>query len=244
MAALLFDFGGTLIDQDVFLDAARNAAIDRIRELRHGGPIDEETRRAFSAVSSQVWREHQGLPPSVKEKLIKRETISRYMTRLELPTEDAVIDDVYAKYVEAAVESNCVFPGVADMLQALSGSFAMAIVSNGLADYTWQFFRRHDLIKYFRVRLISEETDTEKPDPGIFRQAMEALGESPDETVMIGNMLYEDVLGARNAGIRSVWLDRREKQRVNDVTADFRITEIGHLPSVLRRAFPGVRAAG
>jgi putative hydrolase of the HAD superfamily len=61
------------------------------------------------------------------------------------------------------------------------------------------------------VLVISEEAGVRKPDAAIFRLALERCGASADEAVMVGDSWGADVMGARAAGIRVVWLNRTER---------------------------------
>lgn len=54
----------------------------------------------------------------------------------------------------------------------------------------------------------SAETGSRKPDPGIFRSALELAGCEPDEALHVGDTAEEDVVGARAAGIRPLLIDR------------------------------------
>jgi putative hydrolase of the HAD superfamily len=56
--------------------------------------------------------------------------------------------------------------------------------------------------------IISEEAGITKPDPRIFRLALETLGCEAADTVMIGDAWETDIAGARAAGIRPVWFNR------------------------------------
>lgn len=48
--------------------------------------------------------------------------------------------------------------------------------------------------------------DRFKPSRRMFLQAMERYGASPDESIMVGDQLFTDVLGARRAGIEAIWV--------------------------------------
>ncbi|ACQ79822.1 HAD-superfamily hydrolase, subfamily IA, variant 1 [Beutenbergia cavernae DSM 12333] len=52
-----------------------------------------------------------------------------------------------------------------------------------------------------------------KPDPRVFLEAVRLLGTSPGETVYVGDELDTDAFGARDAGLRGVWLDRPGNRR-------------------------------
>jgi HAD superfamily hydrolase (TIGR01509 family) len=60
---------------------------------------------------------------------------------------------------------------------------------------------------YFDVVIDSALVGLEKPDPGIFRAALEALGVQPDEALYVGDLYEIDVLGAQAAGLRAIWFD-------------------------------------
>jgi HAD superfamily hydrolase (TIGR01509 family) len=57
------------------------------------------------------------------------------------------------------------------------------------------------------VILDSEIVGYEKPDPRFFRQALEVSGARAETTLHVGDMYFQDVLGARGAGIDCVLLD-------------------------------------
>ena len=62
---------------------------------------------------------------------------------------------------------------------------------------------------YFAEILISAAVGVRKPHPQIFQYALRGLGAVPRETMMVGDALQADILGANRMGIESVWLTRR-----------------------------------
>ncbi len=65
-----------------------------------------------------------------------------------------------------------------------------------------------DLVDFL---VISARAGVRKPDPGIFRQALEQAGVAPDEALHVGDVPEEDIDGARRAGIRGVLIERRAR---------------------------------
>jgi putative hydrolase of the HAD superfamily len=63
------------------------------------------------------------------------------------------------------------------------------------------------LLPWLEFVLDSSEVGVEKPDPRIFRLALERAGLAPDEAVYVGDIYSIDVLGARAAGMGAVLLD-------------------------------------
>lgn len=68
--------------------------------------------------------------------------------------------------------------------------------------------REMDLAPCFDTITISAEVGVRKPNPRIFHRALEALGVAPDEAIHAGDLLEEDVVGARRAGLQAVLVDR------------------------------------
>ena len=77
----------------------------------------------------------------------------------------------------------------------------------------------------------SGEAGAEKPDPAIFRAALERAGVEPSEAVHVGDQLTSDVDGARGAGIAPILLDR-DRNHVG-YTGCPRIERLNELPSLL-----------
>ena len=62
------------------------------------------------------------------------------------------------------------------------------------------------LRQYFDVVVDSTLAGVEKPDPGIFHAALDALGVSPEEALYVGDLYDVDVVGARAAGMDAILL--------------------------------------
>ena len=58
---------------------------------------------------------------------------------------------------------------------------------------------------FFGVVAISSDVGYLKPHPKIFQHALEALGATPEETMMVGDSLRCDVAGAKGLGMVAVW---------------------------------------
>ncbi len=97
------------------------------------------------------------------------------------------------------------------------------------------------LSRYIDTITTSEEAGAEKPDPAIFHKALAKSGLEPKRCVYVGDVPEIDILGARNAGITQVWLDRnRLARRLGDIPKIETLAELEFLfPIVPHRARPG-----
>lgn len=98
------------------------------------------------------------------------------------------------------------YPEAVEVLAALHGrGYRIGIIANqavGTADRlrTWGLLEHIDLV------VASAEEGVAKPDPAIFRIALERSGCEPGEAAMIGDRLDNDIAPAKAVGMRTIWL--------------------------------------
>jgi HAD superfamily hydrolase (TIGR01509 family) len=82
--------------------------------------------------------------------------------------------------------------------------------------------------------LVSEAVQAYKPDPRVFRRALEQLGLQPHEVLHVGDSDIDDVKGAKAAGLRVAWLNRTGRHARPEVSApDHEIRDLTELLPLL-----------
>jgi len=92
-----------------------------------------------------------------------------------------------------------------------------------------------ELASYFDHIVISGSFGEGKPSPRLFRHAMSLHGVSAEETVMVGDRLTTDILGAGSVGMRSVWVNRHGLPGGGDIVPTWEIRSLSELPALLER---------
>lgn len=92
------------------------------------------------------------------------------------------------------------------MLDRLSNTVGLALVTNGLGEVQRARLTRLDLERYFDAVVISGEVGTAKPGNAIFDLTFERLGR-PDRAgaLMVGDSLTSDIRGGADYGIDTCW---------------------------------------
>ena len=100
-----------------------------------------------------------------------------------------------------------VLPGVPEALEILkTGGYQLIVVSN--SDGTVEeSITNTGLRPYFDAVVDSHWAGFEKPDPRLFKYALNVSGAIPEETIHVGDMYDVDISGARSAGIHALLLD-------------------------------------
>lgn len=138
-------------------------------------------------------------------------------------------DEEFAKqfgddYLAQMICEKELIPGAREMLahiESLGGK--MAVLSNGFKEVQYHKLERSGIRQYFSEVVISEEVGYQKPDPNIFRIALERLcgfteAENPsgwieakEATLMIGDDPTNDIIGAKDFGIDQFFYNPKGK---------------------------------
>jgi putative hydrolase of the HAD superfamily len=220
---VLFDAGGVLLDLDyaflkrllkarrvsttvLALSASESIARTTIdRRVREGGRTSEAWRDYFRILLTRV-----GTPPEDTEELI--DTLAEAHQRVGLWT--------------VAIE------GAVSTIRALKDTgHRLGVVSNAEGRVE-RDLDNAGFAGLFETVVDSHVVGIEKPDPEIFRIAMERMSVAPENAVYLGDVPAVDVAGARAAGMTAVLLDRHDLYGAIDVP---RLRSIAELPGWLSR---------
>jgi FMN hydrolase / 5-amino-6-(5-phospho-D-ribitylamino)uracil phosphatase len=113
-------------------------------------------------------------------------------------------------------------------LERLARRYTLASLSNGNADV-----RSIGLDDVFSFSLNAIEVGAAKPDPPIFAAARQRLAARPEQIVHVGDDPEHDVRGGREAGFRTVWVNRTGRVWPGGPRADAEIVSLAELEAVL-----------
>lgn len=119
--------------------------------------------------------------------------------------------------------------GAKKTVAALKEKYRVYAATNGLTDLQRGRLRKFPLDGIF----VSEEAGTIKPDPAFFLYALEKLGATPQECLMVGDSLSSDMAGAQAAGIDCIWFNRRGKSRPEGISPLAEIKTLQELLEIL-----------
>jgi len=204
--AIFFDAAGTLIRLTKSVGQHYALVAQRQGLALEAAALD----RAFA----QLWKEMPlrpatGQPREDDDKGWWRDLVERLLDRISARVDpldrDTFFEAAYGHFAEAGVWE--LYPDVLEVLEALAPHFELAVVSN--FDGRLRFILEHLTIsKYFRHVFLSSEVGADKPDPFIYRRALEVSGFLPNEVVHVGDDPVRDWAAARAAGLEVFQLDR------------------------------------
>lgn len=120
------------------------------------------------------------------------------------------------------------FPDALPALAFLAARYPLVSVTNGNAELS-----RVGLAPFFVASVAALKVGVSKPDPRIFQAAAEAVGVQPQEVLHVGDDAVMDVLGARDAGMQAVWINREQATWPHAERPHLEVADLGGLVEVL-----------
>ncbi|MCK6579354.1 MAG: HAD family hydrolase [Anaerolineae bacterium] len=173
-------------------------AFNRVFDLRSVPILPWARLKAWIPRRINAWREH--LPQIVP-----------HIPLVCLDSGDTLMDEGTQRYVDEVVVAAEFIPGALDLLAGLhAAGYPLALVVDGSVAGTRNFYQQvPGLWEAFAALAVSEQVGVDKPDPRMFRAALDAMNipaEDYPRVVMFGNNLSRDIKGANALGLISVWL--------------------------------------
>lgn len=109
-------------------------------------------------------------------------------------------------YLQSLPHKNHLLEGALDSLHYLTNKgYAMHIITNGFNDIQAKKIASSGITHFFKHVITFENASAKKPDPRIFEFALELSNAETDESIMIGDNWFADILGAKRAGLDTIY---------------------------------------
>lgn len=239
LKAVFFDFDGTLVDdEDSIANALAKAC--RVACSRWPGLDAVAVAAAYRQISETAWGDYDRFlrhlsSPEEMLAAVWSQTLARW--NFCDPTIEQEAADTYWQHRLRTCQP-C--PDALPLLQCLAERFHLSVLTNGAPTMQRAKLAATGLAPLFQQIFVGGEFTRGKPDPLIFRAALEKAGCQPNQAVHIGDSLTHDIAGARAVGIHSVWLNRKglslaDLDRDGVMTPDFTITDLASLIECLEQ---------
>ncbi len=220
--AVIFDWGGTLTPWHT-IDAAK--LWSWICEPHFPPAEAAKYAAALLAAEDELWR------------LSKTEQRSATMSALfelaGVPATEAFL----ASYLGAWEAHTFTDPEVPDLLSYLrERGIRIGVLSNTMWPRSWHedVFHRDGVLELIDGAVYTSEIAWTKPHPEAFRAAMTAIGVTdPAGCVFVGDRPFDDVHGAKSAGMRAVLVPNSDVPAFDGAIPDAIIGSLAELPSVI-----------
>lgn len=125
-----------------------------------------------------------------------------------------------------------IYPGAAGILQKLKDKhYCLSMISNMMlpGKLLIHKLQENNILQYFNTISISSDVGFIKPRKEIFLKTLEKDSLKPEEVVFVGDTYAQDIIGAKKAGMKTVWLNCRHETIEDKTFADYEIQNLEQL---------------
>ncbi|MCF1420108.1 YjjG family noncanonical pyrimidine nucleotidase [Mangrovimonas futianensis] len=195
---IFFDLDHTLWDFD------RNSALtfEKIFSLNKVSLDLEEFLFHYEPINLDYWKLYR--EDKVDKATLRYRRLSDSFDRLDYKVSDDLINKLSIDYIAYLGTFNHLFEETLDILDYLYPNYRLHIITNGFSEVQYNKIKNSKIDHYFKTITDSEKVGVKKPHPNIFEFALDLAEASKDSSIMIGDSLEADVLGALNCGLDAI----------------------------------------
>ena len=143
-----------------------------------------------------------------EEKITKEELryqrLKSVFDKLGIVVVDEMINKLSEEYIKYLSTYNHLFPNAIEVLEYLKPNYRLHIITNGFHEVQGRKLRNSNIHTYFNQIIDSEIAGAKKPSPIIFELALANAKVASENSLMIGDSLEADILGAKASGLHTL----------------------------------------
>ncbi|MBQ8321415.1 MAG: YjjG family noncanonical pyrimidine nucleotidase [Clostridia bacterium] len=222
---VFFDLDETLFD----FPTSERLAISEVL-VKFGISPTESTVKRYSEINRYCW-DLLELGRITKGELLEK----RFVILFSELCVNVSPSDAQAVYENALGSHHPLIHGARELLSELYGKYSIYAVTNGTAIVQDRRIRDSGLHKYFDGVFISERLGYAKPDVRFFEAAFANIKDFDKKlAIIVGDSLRSDILGGKNAGIRTCHYNPVGRANETDIMPDYEIKKLSELPGLLK----------
>jgi putative hydrolase of the HAD superfamily len=158
--------------------------------------------KVYSPINFSYWKRYR--EEKVSKEVLRYGRLKDTFDALEFEIEDALIDQLAIDYIAVLPNNNHLFEGAFELLDYLKSKYQLHIITNGFEEVQNIKLEKSGIRKYFNEIITSESVGVKKPNPKVFQFALEKTGALPAQSIMVGDNLEADIIGALDCHIASI----------------------------------------
>ncbi len=216
---IFFDLDHTLWDLETNSRETLNELFTEHELTEKGIASPEDFIKEYHHINERMWEEY-------RKGLIDKETLryARFHEAFQLfGINDKPLAERFGKdYVENGPLKTNLFPHTIEVLEYLQKKYSLHIITNGFEEVQHIKMKHSGIEGYFLNTITSEAAGFKKPDIRIFEYALKTADARVENSLMIGDNLEADIIGAREAGLHQLLFNPKGESHGEEITYEIK----------------------
>jgi len=217
---IFFDLDHTLWD----FEANSDIAFEAIFKKHQVNVNIEKFLNYYRSINENYWKLYR------EEKISKEELrygrLKDAFSIINYKATDDLINLLAVDYIEVLPNNNQLFEGTHEILNHLKPNYNLHIITNGFNEVQTKKLENSGLKGYFDKIITSEDAGVKKPNPIIFKYALEKTKALINESIMIGDNWEADIMGAKNIGFDVIFCNYNSKPVSESIKSVTKLSEL------------------
>ncbi|SHH05113.1 YjjG family noncanonical pyrimidine nucleotidase [Flagellimonas flava] len=162
----------------------------------------EDFLQTYVPINLEFWKLYR--EDRISKSDLRYQRLKKTFDSIGAKVSDDLIDLLAVEYIANLSSFTHLFPNTTDVLNYLSPKYRLHIITNGFQEIQDKKLKGANIFNYFDVIINSEMAGVKKPHPQIFKLALETAKVAPKNSLMIGDNLEADILGAKAVGFQTL----------------------------------------
>ena len=219
---IFFDLDHTLWDFD------KNSALtfERIFELNNLDIDLTAFLKLYVPINLQYWKLYR--EEKIDKKNLKFARLSDTFKAFKMDISTRIIHKLSDDYITHLSGFNHLLPGAIELLEYLQPNYILHIITNGFKEVQHGKLNQSNIDHFFQTVTNSEMVGVKKPNPRIFSHALQMAKATSEESLMIGDNLEADIMGALNFGMEAICYNYHKETLASDIIGVDHLSELKH----------------
>ena len=162
----------------------------------------EDFLRVYDGINHHYWKLYR--ENKIYQKELRHQRLIQSFQAIDYAFDPQNIDSISDQYLLHLSTFSNLFEGAISLLQELQNQYNLHVLTNGFELVQHHKIKNSGLSSYFRNIFTAEKVGYKKPHPFIFEYAMEQSNSEAHKSLMIGDSLEADILGALGVGMQAI----------------------------------------
>ena len=195
---VFFDLDHTLWD----FEKNSNLTFEKLFKT-HNVELDlQDFLTEYVPINFQYWKLYR--EEKVSKENLRYGRLKETFDKLSFSVTDDLIHLLSEEYIRVLPSNNHLFDGAIELLEYLHPKYELHIITNGFEEVQNLKLEKSGIEKYFNSIITSESVGVKKPNPRVFKYALDKANAKAENSIMIGDNLEADIIGAIQCGITSI----------------------------------------
>ena len=184
--------------------------------------------KSYTLQNEKLWSLYR--EDKISKELLRSERFNLTFLDFKIINNELAVE-VGEEYINQCPLQTSLFPYTVEVLNYLNNKYNLHIITNGFEEVQHIKLKASKLTSFFNNIITSEMVKVKKPNPIIFQYALDQANVNASNSIMIGDDLPVDILGAKAIGMSQIYFNPKKEPHHEEI--DYEVSCLNEIKNIL-----------